>query len=176
MTRSIDELNALDRAGFVSAVGGVFEGSPWIAERAWDRRPFRDRDELHHALCAVLDEAAPGEKLALIRAHPDLVGGAARAGTLTPESAREQGSAGLDRLTPAEIARFDDLNRKYREKFGFPFVICVRENRKEGILRGFAERLPNDRAAEIRVALEQIGRIAGLRIADLMGLGPSINA
>lgn len=165
---SIEELNELDRAAFVAAVGSVFESSPWIAERAWARRPFRGRDDLHRALCAVVVEAPEQERIALIRAHPDLVGRAALAGALTVESAREQSSAGLDRLTPEEVARFADLNRRYRDKFGFPFVICARENKKQSILEGFAARLPNAREAEMGMALEQIARIARLRLADLI--------
>jgi 2-oxo-4-hydroxy-4-carboxy-5-ureidoimidazoline decarboxylase len=104
----------------------------------------------------------------LIRAHPDLVDRARRAGTLTPESAREQTSAGLDTLTPREIALFEDYNRQYWERFGFPFVICARLNRKEAILAGFAQRLTHARAQEIETALAEIFKIADLRLHDLM--------
>lgn len=169
-TLSVETLNKLDRAGFVAALGSVFERSAWIAERAWARRPFRSRDDLHRELCTVVEEASQEEKVALIRAHPDLVGRAALTGGLTVESAREQSSAGLDRLTPEEVVRFTDLNRRYREKFGFPFVICARENKKRSILEGFTARLSNSREVEIGIALEQIARIARLRLADLVVL------
>ncbi len=112
---------------------------------------------------------APRERqIALIRDHPDLVGRAALAGTLTPESSSEQASAGLDRLSPEEIATFTRLNQEYHERFGFPFVICVRENKKEGILTGFTARLNNTREQEIRTALDEIAKICSLRLRDLV--------
>src|SRR4051812_37104120 len=122
---SIPQLNALDLAAFTRLVGPLFEHSPWIAEAAWPRRPFTDRAALHRALCETVRGASVEQQLALIRAHPDLVGRAALAGTVTRESAGEQSSAGLDRLTPEEIQRFQQANAAYREKFGFPFVICA---------------------------------------------------
>ena len=142
---TIRDLNALDRDEFVARLGFLFEGSPWVAAEAWTRRPFADRDELERALVSVID-AAPAEKqVALIRAHPDLVGRAALAGSLTRESTGEQQAAGLDpnRLTPEEVARFASLNETYKATFEFPFVICARENKKESILNGFKTRLTN---------------------------------
>jgi OHCU decarboxylase len=163
---TLAEINALDQNAFVAALGPLFEGSPWIAAAAWAARPFADLDHLHRALCAVVARAPVDRQVALIQAHPDLVGRAARAGSLTPESTREQAAAGLDRLTPDEIATFTRLNREYRERFGFPFVICARENKKAGILAGFAARLPQSRADEIATALDEIARIARLRLLD----------
>ena len=170
---TVSNLNALDRDSFVAAVGHLFEHSPWIAERAWEKRPFAGADELHAALVATMYAASPEEKLALIRAHPDLVGRAARAGTLTASSTGEQAAAGLDALSPEEIVLFDRYNAEYRESFGFPFVICARENRKESILRAFPERLRHSREEEIAAALAEIAKIARFRLLDLLAAHPS---
>lgn len=148
--------------------GHVFEGSPWVAAQGWEHRPFASLRELHESLCTVMFGATLEQKLALIRAHPDLVGKAALAGTLTPQSTSEQSSAGLDRLTPDEIALFTKLNQEYHDRFGFPFVICVRENKKRGILAGFQIRLDNTRDEEIQTALVEISKIAYLRLADIV--------
>ncbi len=163
---TLDQLNRLDREAFAEALGFVFEGPPWPQRAAWDARPFASVAALHRALCDTLARAPEEQQVALIRAHPDLAGKAAVAGDLTPESTREQASAGLDRLTPEEFARFTALNSAYRERFGFPFVICVRRQTRESILRAFAARLANDRAREIATALAEIGEIARLRLAD----------
>lgn len=167
--RSLAELNAMEREEFVRVVGPVFEHSPWIAEAAWARRPFATVDHLHRELCEVVWKAGETRQLALIRAHPDLVGRLAREGKLTNESTREQASAGLDRLSPEEVATFESSNKAYREKFGFPFVICARLNKKEAILAGFQTRSKNSHTAEIKTALEEIGKIAKLRLVDLIG-------
>ena len=163
---TIDEINALDQESFVAALGSLFEGSPWIAAEAWRRRPFESIAQLHRALCDVLYHASIEPQVALIRAHPDLVGKAALAGTLVPESIREQASAGLDRLSPEEIATFTRLNQAYKDRFGFPFVICARQNKKDSILAGFARRLDNSRAQEIATALGEIAKISYLRLLD----------
>src|SRR5581483_5709632 len=130
---SIEEINRLDRDAFVARLGFLFEGSPWIADAAWTSRPWADRTALHRALVAAMRGADPARQLALIRAHPDLVGRAALAGTLTPSSTAEQRAAGLDpdALTPEEIGRFAEGNTAYKARFDFPFVICARDNRKE---------------------------------------------
>jgi len=125
-------------------------------------------EALHAALCETVASASDEEQVALICAHPDLVGRAALAGTLTPQSTQEQAIAGLDRLSAEEIASFQKLNRDYMQLFGFPFVICARLNKKEAILEGFGRRLANSRGAEIHTALEEIGKIAWLRLKDLV--------
>lgn len=165
----MDDLNALDQAGFVAALGAVFEGPPWIVTQAWARRPFESPSHLHRALCGVMYGAPREQQVALIQAHPDLVGRAALAGTLTTASTREQAAAGLDRLSPDEITTFTRLNAAYRERFGFPFVICARENKKESILAGFATRLDNTRDQEIATALDEIAKIGLLRLRDMVG-------
>jgi OHCU decarboxylase len=167
MSVSVAELNRLDRAEFTRAVGPIFEHSPWIAEAASPQGPFSSVEHLHETLCGVVREAGKEKQLALIGEHPDLVGRAALAGTLTRESTGEQASAGLNALSPGEIALFQKQNAAYREKFGFPFVICARLNRKEAILAGFERRLKNSREQEIQAALEEIFKIAELRLRDL---------
>jgi OHCU decarboxylase len=119
-------------------------------------------------MCAVVAAAGPEEQVALIRAHPDLVGRAARLGTLSPASTQEQAAAGLDRLDREEAAMFDRLNAAYTARFGFPFVICVRENKKTAIVDGLESRVRNDRATEIATALDEIAKIARLRLADVV--------
>ncbi len=152
----------------MGVVGSVFESSPWIPEETWLRRPFEDLDQLHRAFCETVGSAGKEKQLALIRAHPDLVGRAALAGTLTPVSNREQESARLNTLRPDEIATFKELNQAYREKFGFPFVICARLNKKEVILSAFPPRLRNSREEEIKTALAEIEKIAYLRLQDIV--------
>ena len=165
-TPTLGRLNAMGRDDFVGVCGGLFEGSPWVAERAFDRRPFASVADLHDKLCAVVAEASEDEQLALARAHPDLVGRLAREGRLTSESTIEQRAAGLSDLSPVEVDLFERNNAAYRDKFGFPFVICARENRKEAILAAFPIRLANDRDAEVRAALAEVGKIARLRLID----------
>ncbi|MDQ5823128.1 MAG: 2-oxo-4-hydroxy-4-carboxy-5-ureidoimidazoline decarboxylase [Chloroflexota bacterium] len=165
---TIEEVNSLDREQFVGRLGFLFEGSPWIAEQAWHARPFASPDDLHQALCRVMYGAAQEQQVSLIRAHPDLVGRAALSGSLTPESTREQASAGLDRLTPEEVATFGRLNSEYKARFDFPFVVCARENKKDSILAGFASRMNNSRNEEISTALREISKIAYLRLMDVI--------
>jgi OHCU decarboxylase len=165
---SMKAINELDRDAFVERFGPLFEHSPWVAEAAFRDRPFADREELYEALVAAMYAAPRERKLALIRAHPDLAGKAAIEGTLTDSSTREQASAGLDRLTPDEYKAFTRTNNAYRERFGFPFVVCAREHTKESILRVASERLANSEDEEIRVALEEIAKIARLRLEDAL--------
>jgi len=166
--RAISELNWMPREKFVASLGGVFEHSPWIAEMAWKQRPFQDFENLHLALCEIVKSSGAKKQLALIRAHPDLAGRAAPAGTLTRASTNEQVAAGLDKLSPDEIDLFQKQNAAYKNKFGFPFVICARLNKKEEILAGFELRLKNSREQEIKTALEEIFKIAELRLRDLI--------
>ena len=165
---SLAELNQLDRAGFVAICGPLFEHSPWIAERTFVQAPFASREALHAALCATLGMATNEEKLSLIRAHPDLVGRLAREGALTRESTGEQAAAGLTALTAEEVQQFDTNNAAYRAKFNFPFVICARENKKEAILAAFPVRLQNSPEQELATALIEIGKIARLRLWDVV--------
>ena len=148
--------------------GGVFEASPWIAEAAWERRPFGSVEHLHSALVGVVGDAPPADRRALIPAHPDLAGKAAIAGSLTPESTREQAAAGLDQLTPAQHERITGLTAAYRERFGFPFIVCAREHTPDSIIASAAHRLDADPDEEEQTALSEIAKIARLRLADLV--------
>jgi len=162
------EVNDLAQDEFVAALGPLFEGSPWIAAATWPARPFAGIDQLHQALCATMYAAPVERQVALIQAHPDLAGKAAIAGELTAESAHEQSSAGLSRLAPEEFATFTRLNHAYRERFGFPFVICAREHNATSILEHFAARLEHTRTQEIDTALGEIAKIARLRLLDVV--------
>ncbi len=150
----------------MTALGSLFEGPPWIARQAWSARPFTSLTHLHQALCKVMYDAPIKQQIALLQAHPDLVGRAALAGTLSSASTSEQAAAGLNQLTPKEIAAFNHYNRTYRERFGFPFVICARENKKENILAGFATRINNAGKQEIHTALGEVAKICWLRLLD----------
>jgi 2-oxo-4-hydroxy-4-carboxy-5-ureidoimidazoline decarboxylase len=167
-TFTLQEINALDRDGFVNALGTLFEGPPWIVVASWSARPFTSREHLYQVLRATMYAAPVEQQIVLIQSHPDLVGRAALAGTLTSASTNEQASAGLDRLTSTEIATFTRFNKTYHEQFGFPFVICARENKKESILAGFEARLQHTHVEEIETALAEIAKICALRLHDLV--------
>ncbi len=168
MKETIANINGMDRAAFVERFGAVFEHSPWVAERAWESRPFDDRDGLRMAMATCVREASPGEQLTLIRAHPDLVGRAAREGQLGAASTSEQAGAGLDQLDATQVAWFEEHNRAYQERFGFPFIICVRANRRQAIIDGFKNRLHHSAEEERDTALGEIEKIASFRLGDLV--------
>ena len=163
-------LNQLSEPDFVTVVGPLFEHSPWIAARAAGKRPFDSIEELYEQLLAVVGQSTLDEQMGLICAHPDLAGKLAIAGELTGQSASEQKSARLDELTAEQFTRITALNDRYRERFGFPFVICVRDHSQAEIFDEFERRLRHDRSAEIQAALAQIGRIAWHRLNALMSL------
>jgi OHCU decarboxylase len=152
---------------FVARYGALFEGSPWVARAAFAEGPFAGVDDLHAALVAAVREAPRERRLELIRAHPELAGREAQAGELTSASAGEQASAGLDRLTADEAERWRALNAAYRERFGFPLVVCVREHTKESILAWGEERLRHEHDEEVEIALAEIAKIARLRLEAL---------
>ena len=164
MSHALSQINELPLAEFVRIVGPVFEHSPWIAERAAAARPFASVAAMHAALCGVVRAATADEQLALIRAHPDLVGRV----VLTAESRGEQTAAGLTDLSPEEIARFERHNRDYKARFDFPFVICARLNKKDAILAAFPVRLQNSAAQERATALGEIFKITQLRLNNLI--------
>lgn len=159
------------RTDFVARFGGVFEHSPWIAERAFDAGAIPEpltAAAVHAALCAQFRNASHAERLAVLRAHPDLAGKLAMADGLTLESKSEQAGAGLDRLTPDEHARFTALNARYMADFGFPFIIAVKGHDKHSILAAFEERVTHPVDEEFAVACAEVERIAGFRIAALL--------
>lgn len=161
---TLAELNGAEKSGFIATLGDIYEHAPWVAERVWARRPFANIAALHAAMMAAVRSASAPERLSLISGHPDLAGTAALAGTMTTESKAEQASAGLDRLSAEEFAHFHQLNNAYRQKFAFPFIICVRRHSKDSILREFERRLHNDAASEQETALAEIFRITALRL------------
>ena len=161
----------MEKADFVAKFGGIFEHSPWIAERAWELElgPAHDTPAgLHNALARMFRSATEAERLGVLTAHPDLAGKLAAAKRLTAESTAEQASAGLDALTDAERARFTELNTAYVARHGFPFIVAVRDNTKASILAAFETRLNNDRATEFTTACAQVERIARLRLEDML--------
>ena len=156
------ELNGKDREAFAGAIGWVFEGSPWVAERAWNQRPFATLDALHDAMASAVAAASRAEQLALLRAHPDL---GARA-DMSDASSREQAGAGLDAPTGDELDRLRALNAAYREKFGFPFLYAVKGSTTHDILNALERRLTSMRDAEEQEALRQVYRIARFRLEE----------
>jgi 2-oxo-4-hydroxy-4-carboxy-5-ureidoimidazoline decarboxylase len=165
---SLSDLNASSKDDFVAALANIFEHSPWIAERASSKRPFAGVKELFDAMKQTIDQAQGELRLALIKAHPDLANKTQRAAGLTAESNAEQNSAGLDRLSDAEYRAFERVNNAYRAKFGFPYIVCVRRHTKDSILRDFERRLPNNAASEMQKSIEEICRIAALRLDQLV--------
>lgn len=163
----MNAVNKMDRTAFTKTFGGIFENSPWVAQTAWRSRPFASREELHAAMVEVVEAAPIDKQVALLRAHPDLAGKEAQAGKLTDSSQVEQASAGLNALSKSELARLAKLNTDYRNKFGFPFIIAVRNHSKEGIFFEFERRLANPTDVEFANNLQQVYRITQLRLNKL---------
>ena len=161
---TLAELNRLDQVGLVEAVGWIFEHSPWVAVRAFDARPFADVDALHAAMTSQVECATFAERLALLKAHPDL-GARARLSTASTE---EQAGAGLDSLTPGEFEQLQRLNAAYRSRFGFPFLLAVKGSTKHDILRALQARMESSPEDEFREALRQVYRIARFRLEGLI--------
>ena len=160
------------REGFIRNYGSVYESSSWIAEEAW-RQGVRGTaaDDTASALREIVENSGRQVQLALLRAHPDLAGRLAMRDALTPESAAEQSGAGLDRCSPGEFAEFQDLNERYKKKFGFPFIFAVRGRNRREILDAFRQRVENDSGSEFREALNQVHRIARFRIEAVARTG-----
>lgn len=165
---TLNDVNALPLPEFVRVFGAVLEHSPRYAERVGQARPFTSAEALAAAFTAAVQADDPAQQLALIRAHPDLAGKAALAGQVSAESASEQASAGLDRLPAAEYAEFQRLNAAYHARFEMPYVVCVREQTKASILAGAEARLRHTPEQERAAALGEIGKIARLRVLDLL--------
>jgi 2-oxo-4-hydroxy-4-carboxy-5-ureidoimidazoline decarboxylase len=161
-----EELNRLPREAFAARLGAIYEHSPWVAERAFGARPFDSIDVLHATMQGVVAAASDAERLELLRAHPELAGRLAAA-RLTEHSRNEQAGAGLDRVTEEERSTMQELNDRYREKFGFPFIVAVKGLDWAAIIERMRSRLPNTREAEIETALAEVGRIARFRLEAL---------
>jgi 2-oxo-4-hydroxy-4-carboxy-5-ureidoimidazoline decarboxylase len=172
---TLDQLNRTEHSDFVAVLGEVFEHAAWVAEAAFSARPFASLSALSAAMTAAVRNAGEERKMALIKGHPDLAGKAAREGAITADSKLEQSSAGLDRLSDDEFAKFQRLNTAYQEKFDIPFIVCVRRHGKESILRQFEKRLRNDRPAERDAALAEIFRIVALRLDQRIAAPDRLN-
>ncbi|MGU7780372.1 2-oxo-4-hydroxy-4-carboxy-5-ureidoimidazoline decarboxylase [Burkholderia sp. PU8-34] len=168
MRYTLEQLNTMAQGAFVAALAGIFEHSPWVAEAAAGVRPFASIDALHETMSGAVEAAGEARQLALINAHPELAGKAAVRGELTAESTREQSGAGLDQCTQDEFDKLQTLNRTYREKFGFPFILAVRGYDRHGIIANFESRVNHSRTEELRTSLDQIYRIARFRLDDLI--------
>jgi 2-oxo-4-hydroxy-4-carboxy-5-ureidoimidazoline decarboxylase len=163
----MNAINSMDRTAFVQKFGGIFEKSPWVAEKAWDKRPFASIDDLHASMVNVVKHSPVPNQLALLQSHPDLAGKEAQAGAMTASSVSEQASAGLNALSKAEVAQITELNAAYKQKFGFPFIIAVRMHTKEGIFFEFNRRLQNETQAEFANDLQNVYAITRLRLGAI---------
>ena len=162
---ALEAVNSLGKAEFVMKLGGVFEHSPWVAERAWERRPFRTVDELHRAMMSAVENATLEERLALVRAHPELAGSE----TLTPHSSAEQKRLGFTALSRRELDEMSELNRAYREKFGFPCIVALRLHAdRASVMQQMRSRAANSRDVELKNALAQIGHITRGRLEKML--------
>lgn len=166
--KTLAELNACSQSDFVAALANIFEHSPWIAEEVAAARPFAGAGALFSAMKSAVEHAPAERCLTLIKAHPDLANKTQRAAGLTAESNAEQNGVGLDRLSDAEYEAFERVNNAYRSKFGFPYIVCVRRQTRDSILRDFERRLPNDAATEMKASIEEICRIAALRLDQIV--------
>ena len=165
---AIAAVDAMDRATFISELGPIVEHSPWVAEAAWDQRPFGSPERLQLAFDTAIRTAPPGRRMEVLHAHPELAGREATAGELTGASAAEQRAARLDRLSAHELARLRAINAGYRQRFGFPFISCVREHSVASLLAWGAARLERDGDDEAATALAEVGKIIGLRLRRLV--------
>jgi 2-oxo-4-hydroxy-4-carboxy-5-ureidoimidazoline decarboxylase len=166
------ELNSLEEDEFAARLGALFEHSPWVAERVWQKRPFRSIEELHRAMMAEVLEARFDEQLALVRAHPELAGREAAAAALTPESSSEQERLGFVSLSKEEFLKMAELNRSYRRKFGFPCIVALRLHQsRDSVMSEMRQRLANDATTELRSALGQIAHITRGRLDKLITEG-----
>jgi 2-oxo-4-hydroxy-4-carboxy-5-ureidoimidazoline decarboxylase len=159
---TIEELNGTDRETFVGLLDSVYEHSPWVPERAWSDRPFESVDDLHGTMKRVVEDADRERRLELLRAHPDL----GEQTEMTDASVDEQASAGLDRLTPDQYAAFQRLNERYRDDFGFPFIMAVRDESPDTIRAAMEERVEHSRSEEFRAAIDEVHTIARLRLDE----------
>ena len=166
---TLAEINRMDRPGFVAALGGVFEHSAWVADRAWEERPFPSLEKLHATMMIAVNTAGHATRLALLCAHPELAGSEAAAGAMTADSTSEQARLGLNALGSAELARMAGLNRRYRDRFGFPCIIALRLHAdRASVFAEFERRLTGTPAGEEAAAIEQVGHITHARLQRLV--------
>lgn len=163
---SLDALNQASEVQFLERIGGPLEGQTWLAQRVIQYRPFANVEALIAAFEQVVSSASEAEHIALIASHPDLAGKVSIEKPLSEQSVQEQAAAGLNRLTPEQYAEFQELNTDYKAKFGFPFVICARENTRESILASYRTRRQHTREQEIAIAIAEVLKILRLRLID----------
>jgi 2-oxo-4-hydroxy-4-carboxy-5-ureidoimidazoline decarboxylase len=161
---TIAELNQTDRETFVDLLGSVYERSPWVAERTWSEQPFSSIDDVHESMESAVRNVSREEKLQLLREHPDL----GERTEMTEASQKEQTSAGLDQLSPNQYEAFQRLNETYREKFGFPFIIAVKDESPSTIRAAMEERVDHSKSEEFQTALNEVHTIARFRLEDLL--------
>ncbi|KAK7118371.1 hypothetical protein R3I94_022014 [Phoxinus phoxinus] len=164
----ISAVNALTYEEFVELFGNVVEKSPIISAAIWSHRPFKDLTDIEAHITEFIHSLSDSGKEGILRCHPDLAGRDLQSGTLTRESREEQSQAGMTALDSAEILLMHRLNSEYKERFGFPFIICARLNNKADIVRRLSERLKNDRAAERELAIEEVKKISSLRLHNIV--------
>jgi 2-oxo-4-hydroxy-4-carboxy-5-ureidoimidazoline decarboxylase len=170
MRPGLEQVNSVDRSEFIELLGSVFENSPWIAEYVFACRPFRSIEELHGAMMSCVRDAPHSRQLALIRAHPALAGREAAKGVLTSDSTSEQDRLGFLALSRSELEKISVLNRRYRDKFGFPCIVALRQHTtRESVMAEMARRIGNDAGTEFANALQQIGYITRGRLTKIMG-------
>lgn len=170
---SMQAIESLDERGFNELFAGVVELSPWVAQRAWHQGPFASQEALFEALADCIRNASPEEQLAMLRAHPELAGREATAGTMTPESNSEQGRLGLNALSHADWETMNDLNQRYRERFGFPFIVALRMHGSlASVFQSCERRLHHDPQVETYAALEQVCEVTRGRLNLLLGHAP----
>ena len=168
MAIGLEKINRCTEAEFVELLGGIYEHSPWVAELVFRERPFASRDALHQGMAAAVRAAPEFQRMALLCKHPELAGKEASSGTLTRDSRREQARAGLDRCSPEELALIEKLNHAYRDKFDFPFIIAVSGLDREQVIDAMQSRLANDEATEFTTALDEVVKIARIRLDALV--------
>ena len=164
MQYSLSQLNQMSQSEFTDTLGAVFEDSPWVAQKAWQKRPFANLDSLHQRMVEVVQAATPDEQLALIRLHPDL-GNKAK---MSESSVKEQAGVQLDQLNLEDFDRFQSLNNAYKNRFGFPFIVAVKNQTKDSILEAFEHRLNNSVDRERAQALAEIAKIARFRLEKIV--------
>jgi 2-oxo-4-hydroxy-4-carboxy-5-ureidoimidazoline decarboxylase len=165
--QTLERVNRAGKAEFVELLGGVYEESPWVAERTWDDRPFDSVGTLHGAMERTVERSSREAKLELLRAHPDL----GERTEMTDSSEQEQAAAGLDELSPEQYEAFRRLNERYRGKFGFPFIMAVRNETPEAIRAAMEDRIEHSRDEEFETALSEVHEIARFRLTELLSTG-----
>lgn len=170
MRPGLELVNSADKSEFIALLGGVFENTPWIAEAVLAGRPFRSIEELHRAMMQCVLDAQHSRQLTLILAHPELAGREAAEGVLTSDSTSEQDRLGFLALSRSELEEISELNRRYRDKFGFPCIVALRQHEtRESVIADMTRRIGNDAGVEMANALQQIGHITRGRLAKIMG-------